>query len=161
MPVLFLIVLIDLIGFGLVIPLLPFYAERFAASPQEVTALMAVFSLMSSRRIWVEANFRETALTHMHPGESASISVDAYPGHPFSAHVISMSPGTGSDFSVLPPENATGNWVKVIQRLPVRLELDQLDPTLPLYSGISVTVRVDTGDHAGWRHPLRVLEAAL
>lgn len=119
------------------------------------------FWLLSSRNIWVEANFRETSLTRMHPGETASIAVDAYPGHDFRAHIVSMSPGTGSDFAVLPPENATGNWVKIVQRLPVRLELDRLDPNMPLYSGISVTVSVDTGAQSGWRHPLRALEAAL
>jgi membrane fusion protein (multidrug efflux system) len=59
-----------------------------------------------------------------------------------------MSPGTGSQFSVLPPENATGNWVKVVQRLPVRLELDAGDPAHPLYAGLSVTARVDTRSHA-------------
>jgi membrane fusion protein (multidrug efflux system) len=61
-----------------------------------------------------------------------------------------MSPGTGSDFAVLPPENATGNWVKVVQRLPVRLELDEVDPNRPLFSGISVTARVDTGYRHNW-----------
>lgn len=103
-----------------------------------------VFSLISSRDVWVEANFRETGLTHMRPGQAATIEVDAYPGHPFKAHVVSMSPGTGSEFSVLPPENATGNWVKVVQRLPVRLELDEIDAKWPLYSGISVNVQVAT-----------------
>ncbi len=81
--------------------------------------------------------------SHMHRGQAATIEVDAYPGRVFKAHVASMSPGTGSEFSVLPPENATGNWVKVVQRLPVRLELDETDPNRPLYSGISVTARVD------------------
>ena len=114
----------------------------------------AVFSLLSSRRIWIEANFRETGLTYMRPGQEATISVDAYPGSKFKAHVVSMSPGTGSDFAVLPPENATGNWVKVVQRLPVRLELDQLDPDRPLFSGISVAATVDTGRRRSWRHPL-------
>jgi membrane fusion protein, multidrug efflux system len=110
---------------------------------------VAVFSLLSSHRIWIEANFRETGLTHMRPGQEATIDVDAYPDHAFKAHIVSMSPGTGSDFAVLPPENATGNWVKVVQRLPVRLELDQVDPNRPLFSGISVTAQVDTG----YRHP--------
>jgi membrane fusion protein (multidrug efflux system) len=64
-----------------------------------------------------------------------------------------MSPGAGSDFAVLPPENATGNWVKVVQRLPVRLELDELDPQRRLYSGISVTVWIDTGARRTLRHP--------
>ena len=105
----------------------------------------AVFSMMSTRRIWIEANFRETGLTHMRVGQAATIDVDAYPDRTFKAHVVSMSPGTGSDFAVLPPENATGNWVKVVQRLPVRLELDETDPNRPLFSGISVTARVDTG----------------
>ena len=117
----------------------------------------AVFSMMSSRRIWIEANFRETGLTHMIPGQEAVLDVDAYPGRTFTAHVVSMSPGTGSDFAVLPPENATGNWVKVVQRLPVRLELDEMDPNRPLFSGISVTVQVDTGCHRTWRHPLHAV----
>jgi membrane fusion protein (multidrug efflux system) len=109
-----------------------------------VSAGAAVFSMISSRDVWVEANFRETGLTFMRPGQVADIDVDAYPGHHFKAHVVSMSPGTGSEFAVLPPENATGNWVKVVQRLPVRLALDATDPKWPLYSGISVTVQVDT-----------------
>jgi membrane fusion protein, multidrug efflux system len=113
-----------------------------------------VFSMLSSDHLWIEANFRETGLTHMQPGQAATIAVDAYPGRSFKAHVVSMSPGTGSDFAVLPPENATGNWVKVVQRLPVRIELDEADPYRPLYSGISVMARVDTGRHRSWRHPL-------
>jgi membrane fusion protein (multidrug efflux system) len=117
----------------------------------------AVFSMMSTRRIWIEANFRETGLTHMRQGQEAAIDVDAYPGRTLKAHVVSMSPGTGSDFAVLPPENATGNWVKVVQRLPVRLELDKIDPNRPLFSGISVTVQVDTGCHRTWRHPLQAV----
>jgi len=115
----------------------------------------AVFSFLSSRT-WIEANFRETDLTHMRPGQEATVNVDVYPGSALKAHIASMSPGTGSDFAVLPPENATGNWVKVVQRLPVRLELDGVDPDHPLYSGISVTVRVDTGLRRTWRHPLQL-----
>ncbi|MGY4418213.1 multidrug resistance efflux pump [Bradyrhizobium sp. JR6.1] len=118
----------------------------------------AVFSLLSSRRVWIEANFRETGLTHMRPGQEATIDVDAYPDRKFNAHIVSMSPGTGSDFAVLPPENATGNWVKVVQRLPVRLELDEVDPNRPLFSGISVTARVDTGHRRAW---LQLLQPAF
>jgi membrane fusion protein (multidrug efflux system) len=118
-----------------------------------------VFSLLSSRRIWIEANFRETGVTHMRPGQEATINVDAYPDRTFKAHIVSMSPGTGSDFSVLPPENATGNWVKVVQRLPVRLELDDVDPSRPLFSGISATARVDTGHRRTWSHPLQLVLA--
>ncbi|WP_247409951.1 HlyD family secretion protein [Bradyrhizobium sp. 23] len=120
-----------------------------------VNAGAPTFSLLSSRHFWVEANFRETGLTHMRPGQEATIDVDAYPDRKFKAHIVSMSPGTGSDFSLLPPENATGNWVKVVQRLPVRLELDDLDPNRPLFSGISVTARVDTGHRRSWAHLLQ------
>jgi membrane fusion protein (multidrug efflux system) len=113
------------------------------------------FWLLSSHRIWIEANFRETDLTHMYPGEKASIRVDAYPGHALAAHIVSMSPGTGSDFAVLPPENATGNWVKVVQRLPVRLEFDSSGANLALFSGLSVGVEVDTGYRPAWHRPLQ------
>ncbi|WFU42337.1 HlyD family secretion protein [Bradyrhizobium sp. CB82] len=125
-----------------------------------VNAGAPVFSLLSSRHVWIEANFRETGLTHMRPGQEATIDVDAYPDRKFRAHIVSMSPGTGSDFSVLPPENATGNWVKVVQRLPVRLELDDVDASRPLFSGISVTARVDTGYRGSLRHLLQPTYAA-
>ena len=119
----------------------------------------AVFSLLSSRDVWIEANFRETGLTLMRPGQEATIAVDAYPDHSFKAHVVSMSPGTGSDFAVLPPENATGNWVKVVQRLPVRLEFDAPDANQPLFSGLSVTAEVDTGYRRTLWHPLQAVLA--
>jgi membrane fusion protein (multidrug efflux system) len=96
----------------------------------------------------------------MRPGQAATIDVDVYPDRTFKAHIVSMSPGTGSDFAVLPPENATGNWVKVIQRLPVRLELDDVEADQPLFSGISVTARVDTGYRRTFRHPLQAVLSA-
>ncbi|MET0948999.1 MAG: HlyD family secretion protein [Pseudomonas sp.] len=118
------------------------------------------FALLSDREIWIEANFRETEVTHMRPGQEATIRIDTYPDHVFKAHVVSMSPGAGSDFALLPPENATGNWVKVVQRVPVRLELDEANPALPLYSGTSATVKVDTGYRTPWWHPLKALLSA-
>ncbi len=108
-----------------------------------VNAAAPVFALVSSGKAWVEANFKETELTRMHPGQKSTIEVDAYPGKTFHGHVQSMSPGTGSSFSVLPPENATGNWVKVVQRLPVRISIDDPDPQMPLRAGLSATVEVD------------------
>ena len=120
----------------------------------------AAFALISDREIWVEANFRETQVTHMRPGQPATITLDTYPDRQFKAHVISMSPGAGADFALLPPENATGNWVKVVQRVPVRLELDEADPALPLFSGTSATVKVDTGYRLPWWHPLKSLLTA-
>jgi membrane fusion protein (multidrug efflux system) len=114
-----------------------------------VTASIPVFSLVSDR-IWVEANFKETELTHMRPGQEATIEIDTYPGHVFPAKVVSLSPGTGLTFSLLPPENATGNWVKVVQRLPVRLTLEDMPPDLPLHAGLSVTAEVDTKHQNPW-----------
>jgi membrane fusion protein (multidrug efflux system) len=106
-----------------------------------------VFALMSTRDVWIEANFKEDQLTYMRPGQTAEIEIDSYPGRKFEAKVASVAPGTGSQFSALPPENATGNWVKVVQRVPVRLHLDSVaaNNDLPLSSGLSATVTVDTG----------------
>ncbi|WP_213989167.1 HlyD family secretion protein [Sodalis sp. dw_96] len=108
------------------------------------------FALLSRRQMWVEANFRETEVTHMHVGQDATINIDTYPDRIFKAHVISMSPGAGSDFTLVPPENATGNWVKVVQRVPVRLEFDEPSSDLTLFSGTSATVKVDTGYRGFW-----------
>jgi membrane fusion protein (multidrug efflux system) len=109
-----------------------------------INASAPVFALVSSTDIWIEANFKENQLTHMRVGRTASVEVDSYPGKTFEGRVASVSPGTGSQFSVLPPENATGNWVKVVQRLPVRVELERIDPSFPLNAGLSANVSVDT-----------------
>ena len=113
-----------------------------------VNAATPLFALMSGTDIWVEANFKETDLTHMRPGQSATFSVDSYPGRKFTGHVLSTSPGTGSSFSLLPPENSSGNWVKVVQRLPVRLSIDN-NGEVPLAAGMSVEATVDT-EHNRW-----------
>jgi membrane fusion protein (multidrug efflux system) len=114
-----------------------------------VNASTPVFSLISGR-IWIEANFKETELTYMRPGQSATIEIDTYPDAVFTATVQSLSPGTGLTFSLLPAENATGNWVKVVQRLPVRLVLENIDPALPLHAGLSASVEVDTRHRRPW-----------
>lgn len=100
-----------------------------------------VFALISNKDIWIEANFKETQMTHVRPGQKAVIVIDAYSDKKFVGHVVSTSPGTGSSFSLLPPENATGNWVKVVQRLPVRISIDNSKAFLS--SGLSATVTVD------------------
>jgi membrane fusion protein (multidrug efflux system) len=110
----------------------------------------AVFSLVSTERVWVTANFKETELTHMRPGQTATVEIDTYPGVEFAAKVQSLSPGTGLTFSLLPAENATGNWVKVVQRLPVRIAFDRLDPEHRLAAGLSATVEVDTLYRRPW-----------
>ena len=114
-----------------------------------VNAATPVFSLVSDR-VWVEANFKETELTHMRAGQDATVEIDTYPGVVFHAKVASLSPGTGLTFSLLPPENATGNWVKVVQRLPVRLILDDPPSDVPLHAGLSATVDVDTHYRRPW-----------
>jgi membrane fusion protein (multidrug efflux system) len=110
-----------------------------------ISAAQPLFALVSAQHCWIDANFKEDQLTHVRPGERAKVTIDSYPGRSFNAHVVSVSPGTGSQFSVLPAENATGNWVKVVQRLPVRIELDRADAALPLRAGLSADVTVDTG----------------
>ena len=94
-------------------------------------------------RVWVLANFKETQLTRMRPGQKALVYVDAYPGHALRAHVDSLQDGTGARFSLLPPENATGNYVKVVQRVPVKIVFDEPDAALErLAPGISVQPEV-------------------
>ena len=115
-----------------------------------VNASTPLFSLMSTDHVWVEANFKETELTHMRPGQEATVEVDTYPDVEFHAKVESLSPGTGLTFSLLPAENATGNWVKVVQRLPVRLSFDHFDHAAPLHAGLSATVEIDTRHRRPW-----------
>jgi membrane fusion protein, multidrug efflux system len=103
-----------------------------------------VFALISNKDVWVEANFKETDVTYMRAGQHAKIYVDAYPNITFEGDVMSTSPGTGSTFSLLPPENATGNWVKIVQRVPVRISIKNTNPDLMLGSGLSANVTVDT-----------------
>jgi membrane fusion protein, multidrug efflux system len=112
-----------------------------------INAVVPLFALVSQKDMWVEANFKETDLSYMRPGQSATFSVDAFPGAHFTGKVESTSPGTGASFSLLPPENSSGNWVKVVQRLPVRLSLETSRSDLPLAAGMSVVVKVDTQHH--------------
>lgn len=101
--------------------------------------------MLTGLHYWVQANFKEDQLRYMRVGQPAKIEVDAFPDHDLKGHVESFSPGTGSSFSVLPPENATGNWVKVVQRLPVQVAIDEAPEGLPLSAGLSADVEVDTG----------------
>jgi membrane fusion protein (multidrug efflux system) len=104
-----------------------------------------LFSLVETGDTWIDANFKETQLTHMKPGQKAEIMVDTYPGRTFEATVKAIGAGTGAEFSLLPAQNATGNWVKVTQRIPVRLELTDADAKMALRTGMSASVTVDTG----------------
>lgn len=103
-----------------------------------------LFALIESDTTWVQANFKETQLTRLKVNQPVTISCDMYPGIKWQGHIVSISRGSGAAFSVLPPENATGNWVKVTQRFPVRISVDSDDTEHPLRIGASTTVKVDT-----------------
>lgn len=105
-------------------------------------ANQSVFALISDEEFWVDANFKETELEIIHAGMSAVITTDLYPHHPFQGVVESISNGTGTVFSLLPPQNATGNWVKITQRIPVRVRILDADATHPLRIGTSSTVTI-------------------
>jgi membrane fusion protein (multidrug efflux system) len=105
--------------------------------------------LVSTKDLWVEANMKETDLTRVHRGQPVDVTIDSYPGHTWKAEVDSISPATGSDFSVLPAENASGNWVKVTQRVTVKVKLDLKPDDPPLRAGMSAYVSIDTG-HRRW-----------
>jgi membrane fusion protein (multidrug efflux system) len=103
-----------------------------------------VFALVMSGKRWIEANFKETQLTRVHVGQKVQVEVDTYPGRKWQGTVESIAPGTGSVFSVLPAQNATGNWVKVVQRIPVRVALDPVEGGPDLRAGMSAEVDIDT-----------------
>jgi membrane fusion protein (multidrug efflux system) len=111
-----------------------------------------LFSLVETDDTWIDANFKETQLTHMKPGQKADVVLDTYPDKTFEATVQAVGAGTGAEFSLLPAQNATGNWVKVTQRIPVRLQLTDPDAKLALRTGMSATVTVDTGVSRGFPH---------
>jgi membrane fusion protein (multidrug efflux system) len=117
---------------------------QFSLQPgQTVTAYETLFSLVENQAWWVMANIKETHLEKIHIGQKATIYVDMYPNHPFHGYVASISPGSGSSFSLLPPENATGNWVKVTQRIPVRINITDTHAQYPLRIGASCSVTID------------------
>ncbi len=112
---------------------------------QYLPAAQAGFSLVATDHVWIEANPKETDLTYLQPGDPAMVTVDTYPGREWAARVVSVAPATGAEFSVLPAQNASGNWVKVVQRVSVRLAIDVPADAPPLRSGMSTTVDIDTG----------------
>lgn len=117
-------------------------ADRLQPGQMMSMGLPAV-TIIVSEKSWVEANFKETDLGEMHIGQLAELTFDAYPDMVLKGHVASIGAGTGSEFSVLPAQNANGNWVKVTQRVPVRIAIDGKPPR-PLIAGLSTHVRIDT-----------------
>jgi membrane fusion protein (multidrug efflux system) len=115
----------------------------------EVIAAQNVFSIIETHQFWLEANFKETQLSRIHPGQTATIRLDMYPDEKITGKVESIGYGSGDTFALLPAENATGNWVKVTQRFPVRISIDSTNPDIlnSLRVGASCTVTIDTTDH--------------
>ena len=115
-----------------------------------LAAATAAFGLVSTDRVWIEANPKETELTNVRLGNPVQVTVDTYPGRVWKGTVESISPNAGSEFSVIPAQNTSGNWVKVVQRIPVRIKVER-DPSDPaLRAGMSVTTDIDTGHTRRW-----------
>src|SRR5260221_1997699 len=113
-------------------------------------ASTTAFNLVTTDHVWVDANPKETELTHVRPGQPVTVTVDTYPGMEWRGTVESISPAAAQEFSLLPAQNTSGNWVKIVQRIPMRVRVDTTDQLLPpLRAGMSVEVDVDTGHPRG------------
>ena len=110
-----------------------------------ITAGTPVFSVMGTDTIWIDANPKETDLTYVRPGQPVTITVDAFSGREWRGQVAAISPGTGAQFAILPPQNATGNWIKIVQRVPIRVEFAPGQDVRRLRSGMSANIEIDTG----------------
>jgi len=126
-------------------------ARRRVQAGQRIAEGTPLFSIAERHSAWIEANFKETQLRHIRPGQPVEIRSDLYgTDNILQGRVASIGSGTGSVFSLLPPQNATGNWIKIVQRVPVRIQLDEgFDQQHPLPFGASLHVRVDTRDRSG------------
>jgi membrane fusion protein (multidrug efflux system) len=121
-------------------------------------ASVTAFYLVAADHVWVVANPKETELTYVRTGQPASVTVDTYPDTPWSGSVESISPAAAQEFSLLPAQNTSGNWIKVVQRVPVRVRIDTNDKRLPpLRAGMSVEVDVETGHSRGLPHVLTAM----
>jgi membrane fusion protein, multidrug efflux system len=112
-----------------------------------VDLVRPAFAIVSTSTMWIEGNFKETDLEWVQPGQAVEITIDTYPNHHWRGRVESVSAATGAQFSLLPPQNASGNWVKVVQRIPVRVALTSEEGDPPLRDGMSATIEIDTGPH--------------
>jgi membrane fusion protein (multidrug efflux system) len=118
-----------------------------------LAASTTAFFLVDTDHVWVDADPKETELTHVRPGQPVTVTVDTYPDYEWHGTVEGISPAAAQEFALLPAQNTSGNWVKVVQRVPLRIRLDVSDKSLPaLRAGMSVVVDVDTGHARGWPH---------
>jgi membrane fusion protein, multidrug efflux system len=116
---------------------------------QYLAAAATAFNIVSTDHVWIQSMPKETELTYVRPGQKATIEVDTYPGQQWTGTVESISPASASSFSLLPAENSSGNWVKVVQRIPLRVRVDNTASKPPLRVGMSVELRIDTGHERG------------
>jgi membrane fusion protein (multidrug efflux system) len=116
-----------------------------------LAAATAAFGLVSTERVWIDANPKESEITYVKPGDPVVVTVDTYPGRRWSGTVASISPASGAEFAILPPQNSSGNWVKVVQRIPVRIAIERRPGDPELRSGMSVIAVIDTGHQRTWR----------
>lgn len=116
---------------------------------QYLAAAATGFNIVSTDHVWIQSMPKETELTYVKPGQKATVEVDTYPGQQWTGTVESISPASASSFSLLPAENSSGNWVKVVQRIPLRVRIDNVAGKPPLRVGMSVELRVDTGHERG------------
>jgi membrane fusion protein (multidrug efflux system) len=136
---------------SIVAPVTGYVAKRSVQVGQQVAAGAPLLAIVPLTDVWVDANFKETQLQHVRIGQHVTLTADLYGGAvTYRGTVIGLAPGTGSTFSLLPPQNATGNWIKIVQRLPVRVRLDARElAARPLRVGLSMTVSIDTHDRSG------------
>ena len=128
-------------------PIDGYIGDRGAQVGAYVTTGTILLSIVPAHGLWVDANFKEDQLARMHAGQSATVVADMLPDHIFHGRVVSLAPATGSVFAVIPPENATGNFTKIVRRVPVRIAIDDGDAALGrLRPGLSVTASIDTRD---------------
>jgi membrane fusion protein (multidrug efflux system) len=135
---------------NIVAPVSGYVGNRYAQVGGYVAAGTNLLSVVPANGLWVDANFKEDQLGHMKPGDPATIVADVLPGRTFQGHVVSLSPATGAVFSVIPPQNATGNFTKIVQRVPVRIALDGDGQELGLLrAGLSTIASVNTKAEPG------------
>jgi membrane fusion protein (multidrug efflux system) len=131
-------------------PITGFIAQKSVQVGDRIQPGLALMAVVPLQQIYVEANFKETDLTHVRLGQPTVIEADIYPDYVYHGKVVGIRAGTGAAFSLLPPENATGNWIKIVQRVPVKISLDEPPPPgYPLRVGLSLQVTVNTSDRSG------------
>lgn len=118
------------------------------------------FALVATEHLWIEANLKETELTYLKSGDPVEIEIDTYPHHVWRGRVSDIGPASGAEFALIPPQNASGNWVKTVQRIPVRVHLEALDPARPLRAGMSAEVAIDTGHQRSLHDLTRIFAAS-